>query len=343
MPNPFSWLTNLFRSGEGAVATTRSSRLLNSAASIEADEPDTRLALHRLEENLFCWLLSVTPSRLELPGKHTDRVMAELASRIKAGKLDELPRQPLTLPTLMRALSDETVGRNELTQIILRDPALTEQLLSVANSPYFRPNEQAIESVDQAIFLLGMDGIRSVISATVLRPMLAARNSNEALFAQRVWRWGMVCARAAEQISRLQGGDTSAFFMVALLPALAYMTLRREVQRIYRAHIPGVEVEPQVISQALGQFDWTTTQLLAKDWNLPPRYHAHLLCAERPAPRSEHTPLNDGIILGTREVLRQSHQRNLAEEDLRKLLRLDERQFAIVRGQLLDMLKDGVH
>lgn len=343
MPNLFSWLTSLFRSGEDASNPARNARLLNPAVSTEADEPDTRLALNKLEENLFCWLLSATPSQLEQPSENTNRVMTELAQRIKAGKLEELPRQPLTLPTLMRALSDETTGRHELTQIILRDPALTDQILSVANSPYFRPNEQAIESVDQAIFLLGMDGIRSVISATILRPMLAARNSNEALFAQRVWRWGMVCARASEQIARLQGGDTSTFFMVALLPALAYMTLRREVQRIYRAQIPGVEVELQVVRQALERFDWTTTQLLAKAWNLPPRYHAHLLSAERPAPRTDHSPLNDGIILGTREVLRQSHQRNLAEEDLRKLLRLDERQFATVRGHLLDMLRDGAN
>ncbi|MDX1799356.1 MAG: HDOD domain-containing protein [Marinobacter sp.] len=341
MPNLFSWLTGLFHSAEQKGTPVRNSRLLNPAVSTEAEEPDTNLALHRLEENLFCWLLSATPSQLEQPSENARQVLTELSERVKAGKLDELPRQPLTLPTLMRALSDETTGRHELTQIILRDPALTDQILSVANSPYFRPTEQSIDSVDQAIFLLGMDGIRSVISATILRPMLAARNSSEALFAQRVWRWGMVCARAAEQISRLQGGDTSAFFMVALLPAMAYMTLRREVQRIYRARIPGVETEPQVVRQALEQFDWATTQLLAKDWNLPPRYHAHLFSAERPAPRAESTPLNDGIILGTREVLRQSHQRNLAEEDLRKLLRLDERQFATVRGHLLAMLRDG--
>ncbi len=338
MPHLLSWLTSLFLSGKIAASPARNARLLNPAASIGADEPDTRLALHKLEENLFSWLLSATPSRLGQASANSDRVLTELAQRIRTGRLEEIPRQPLTLPTLIRALSDETTGRHDLTRIILRDPALTGQILAVANSSYFRPNEQVIESVDQAIFLLGMDGIRSVISATILRPMLAARNSNEALFAQRVWRWGMACARAAEQIARVQGGDASTFFMVALLPALAYMTLRREVQRIYRGQIPGVEVEPQVVRQALEQFDWSTAQLLAEDWNLPPRYHAHLFSAERPAPRADHTPLNDGIILGTREVLRQSHQRNLAEEDLRKLLRLDERQFAIVRGHLLGNL-----
>lgn len=337
MPSLFSWWKSLFRSSDTAVPG-RSSRLLNPATTADTDETDTQLDVHKLEENLFCWLLNVTPSQLETASEHAPMVLSELRTRISAGRLDELPRQPLTLPTLMRALSDETVGRHELTQIILRDPALTDQLLSVANSPFFRPGEQSIESVDQAVFLLGMDGIRSVISATVLRPMLAARNSTEALFAQRVWRWGMTCARATEQIARIQGGDTSAFFMVALLPSLAYITLWREVQRIYRVKVPGVDVEPQVLRQALEQFDWTTAQLLAKDWNLPPRYHAHLLCAERPVPRASHTPLNDGIILGTREVLRQAHQRNLAEEDLRKLLLLDDHQFATVRGKLLTML-----
>ncbi len=334
------WISTLF-SRPPPPAPELQSRLLNPGQGATSPEPDLEPALHKLEEHLFTWILDANPAQLEKPGLYGNLVLQELETRIMNGQLDELPRQPMTLPRLLRALSDENIDRSKLSKIILSDPALTDQLLQVVNSPFFRAGEQTIESVDQAIFIIGIDGIRSVISASLLRPMLAARNSSEALFAQRVWRWGMTCARSAEMIARVHGQDTNAFFMVGLLPALSHMTLRREVQRIYRARLPLVEVEPEVICEALKRYDWKTAQLLANDWALPPRFIAQLLTAERPMPGEKHTPLNDGIILGTREVLHHANQPNLPEEELRQAVELTDQEFDRVRPAIAAMLKDG--
>lgn len=342
MPSIISWITSLFGTSEPTI-TVRESRLLNPASTLIEDSEMFIRNLRSLERHLFCWLLDTGPSQIEIPSPHISLVLAEIGHRIHRRQLEELPRQPLTLPMLMRALSDETTERGKLTRIILEDPALTDQLLQMANSPFFRHGDhQAIESVDQAVFVLGIDGIRNVISATVMRPMLAARNSSEALFAQRVWRWGLCCARSAELIARMQGMDSSAYFLAGLIPSLAYITLRREVLRVYRQHLLGQTPEPSVIKEALVHYDWPTSQLLANDWDLPPRYHAHLLAAERPAPGQQHTPLNDGILLGTREILLHAHQRNMAEDDLRKALMLSDEQFDRVRNSLLAMLREGI-
>ncbi|MDX1755345.1 MAG: HDOD domain-containing protein [Marinobacter sp.] len=340
MPGFLSWVSGLFGDKSPAPPPARS-RLLNPSTSPGNDLAATDASLDKLEQHLFCWLLDTPPSELTRDSGDTHSIMEELSKRVQQGKLDELPRQPMTLPMLMRALSDPDISRKEITDIILNDPALTDQLLLVANSPFFRPGDQTIESVDQAVFLLGMDGIRSVIAAAILRPMMAARNSGEALFAQRAWRWGLSCARAAELIARLQGKDASAYFMVGLLPALSYLTLYREILRIYRGALAGPEVQPAVVLQALQRFDWRISQQIANHWNLPPRHTSYLLAAERPSPRQQHTPLNDGIILGTREILRHAHQRNMGEDELAALLSLTEGQFHTVRSELVNMLRDG--
>lgn len=341
MPRILDWFRGLRGSQPAAAVRLPHSRLLNPAHALPADPALSDAAVARLEESLFCWLLNVGPVQLGAVDDHSDAILAELHGRMEAERLEELPRQPLTLPMLMRAMSEDDSGRPELVRIILGDPSLTDQVLQVANSPYFRNGEQAIESVDQAVFLMGHEGIRSVVSASIMRPMLAARNSAEALFAQRVWRWGMTCGRSAELIARLQGSDSSAHFLLGLLPALSYMTLRREVQRLYRTRRTGQDLPPGLLYSAIRQFDWATAQLLAREWNLPPRYHASLLAAERPAPDQRHTPLNDGIILGTREVLRHAHQRNLPEEELRQVLLLDPSQFDQIRGAVVTMLREG--
>lgn len=341
MPGFFSWISGLFTSDEPVIASAPESRLLNPSAPVDDNSATDPALIDHLEENLFCWLLDSPPATLRSEPGQWEHVLDNLRGRIANKQLDELPRQPMTLPMLMRALSDEKSDRHHLTKIILNDPALTDQLLQVANSPYFRPGDQPIDSVDQAVFLLGLDGIRNVISAAIMRPMMAARNSREALFAQRVWRWGLTCARSAELIARIQGQDTSVFFVAGLLPALSYITLRRELQRICRAEPGMTEAPPSLIHSALSRYQWATSQLLANEWNLPPKYHAQLLAAERPAPNQKQSPLNDGIIVGTREVLRHAHQRNMPEGDVLRIIHISGEQFTRVRKSILDVLEAG--
>lgn len=340
MPGFLSWISGLFSSAQ-PVPPAPEARLFNlpTDASVSEHPDDVPELAQQLEEHLFCWLLDADPSVLRSDLSSAREDLEELGRRLSADQLEELPRQPLSLPILMKALSDESTDRQRLTEIILADPSLTDQLLQVANSPYFRPGDRAIESVDQAVFILGVDGIRNVISASIMRPMLAARNSREALFAQRVWRWGLACARSAELIAKIDGADSSAHFMVGLLPALSYITIRRELQRICRENLGSSEPDPALVRHALARFQWATSQLLANEWNLPPKYHAFLMEAERPAPRQKHTPLSDGMVIGTREVLRHAHQRNLAEEDLPKVVRLSPEQVNRVRASLKTMLR----
>ncbi|MBW7470943.1 HDOD domain-containing protein [Marinobacter sp. M216] len=341
MPGFLSWISGFFSKPQ-PVSPAPEPRLFNPAQDQFTDEDTETGALlaRQLEEHLFCWLLDVAPSELEGDLSSVTEVIDELQQRLSAGRLEELPRQPLSLPTLMRALSDDTTDRQSLTDIILGDPALTDQLLQMANSPYFRHGDQTIDSVDQAVFLLGLDGIRNVVSAAVMRPMMAARNSQEALFAQRVWRWGLTCARASELSARAQKADSSAHFMAGLLPALAYITIRRELHRICRARLKS-DPTPALIRHSLVRHQWATSQLLANEWNLPPQFNALLLGAERPAPRQTQTPLNDGMIIGTREVLRHANQRNLAEEDLPKVLQLAPEQINQLQHSLTAMLQEG--
>ena len=343
MPGFLSWISGLF-SPERPPPPVPESRLFNPATDTsDAALLDAEYALaQQLEEYLFVWLLDASLADFRTPLALSDHdVLEALHQRLKNSQLDELPRRPMSLPMLMRALSDESADRNKVTDIILADPALTDQLLQVANSPYFRPGDHIIESVDQAVFVLGMAGIRNVIAAAVMRPMLAARNSREALFAQRAWRWGLTCASAAELVAKMHDEDTSTHFMLGLLPALAYITIHRELQRICRSRPGTPEPGPALLRHALARFQWSTCQLIANEWNLPPQYHAYLMSAERPAPGQKHTPLGDGMVIGSREVLRHARQRNLASEDLVRVVRLTPAQIERVRRSLLAMLQEG--
>lgn len=341
MPGFFSWISRLFHKTQPVPQASSETRLFNPSNTSEPEQNGNKDDLvSQLEDHLFSWLQNVEPAQLHAGTDNGKKELAELERRLQKNEMEELPRKPGSLPMLMRALSNETTERKELTRIILSDPSLTDQLLQVANSPYFRTGEHAIESVDQAVFILGVDGIRNVIAASVMRPMMAAHNSREALFAQRSWRWGLTCARAAEMIAKIHQEDASAHFMIGLLPGLAYITIRRELGRICRTMGSGNEPDPALLRLALARYQWATCQLLANVWNLPPNYHAWLLAAERPAPKQTHSALTDGLLLGTREILRHARQRNLSEENLLRIVHLTPEQLGRIRSLLLKMLRE---
>jgi HD-like signal output (HDOD) protein len=343
MPGLFSWIIGLFNRasapspkpapGNGSLREGGSSRKTKA----EAHNPVAE-ALH---QHLFCWLLDTRPQTLGADLEDAEAMVEAMAKRLRAGKLSELPRQPMSLPMLMSALSDDTTTRQDLGSIILRDPALTDQLLKVANSPFFRPDKNIIETVDQAILMLGMEGIRSVVSAALMRPMISARNGQEATFTARTWRWGMACARAAESIARLQGKDASIYFMAGLLPALAYITLYRETHRLIPADADGNLPKPKAaaLRQILVHYQWPVARLIARTWGLSDRYQGLLHRPGSPL-GSEDSTLPDGIVIGTREILRHGRQRNLAEEDLPALVQLNAGEIQRVQAALKPMLED---
>lgn len=337
MPGFLSWITDALAKRQ-PPPEDREPRLFNpdDARGPDRDKARQKAIVEHLESHLFCWLLDAEPHELRASDTSSESLLTELEHRLETEQLEELPRKPWSLPAAVRALASENTDRRSLTRTIGSDPALTEQLLLMANSPYFRPGEQAIETVDQAVFVMGVEGIRNVITAAVIRPMMAARNSREALFTQRTWRWGLTCARASEMIAGYRRQDTSAHFMVALLPALAYLTIRRELCRISRRQ--NSEPSPAVLRTALSRYQWQVCQLLANAWGLPPKYHAWLMAAERPAPRQPHSALTHGLLLGTRELLRHARQRNLPEEELRSIVTLQDQDIEAIQAAILTML-----
>lgn len=56
-------------------------------------------------------------------------------------------------------------------------------------------------------------------------------------------------------------------------------------------------------------------------------------------PNSRETPLNDGMIIGTREVLRQARQSDLSDEILSRAVSLDNQKMRLIQDGVLNMLR----
>ena len=115
-----------------------------------------------------------------------------------ADKPNYAPRRPLLLPKLMRAMNDNEVSRRELSRIIATDPALAGSLLRLANSPFYRSRPEPVESLDRAIALLGLEGMRSLIAAALLQPVFRVGGGLFMQFGDVTWEHTLYSASAAE-------------------------------------------------------------------------------------------------------------------------------------------------
>jgi len=73
----------------------------------------------------------------------------------------------------MRTVNDPNASGSAIAAIIGQDPTLAGNLLRIANSAFYRVQSTPVESVDRAVAMVGTDGIRRIIAAALVQPVMS--------------------------------------------------------------------------------------------------------------------------------------------------------------------------
>ncbi|MGH8141739.1 MAG: HDOD domain-containing protein [Steroidobacteraceae bacterium] len=180
------------------------------------------------------------------------------------------PRRPMLLPKLMQAMHDDEVSRRELASIVGTDPALAGSLLRLANSPYYRIRPEPVESLDRAIALLGLEGMRSLISAALLQPVFRVSGGMFAQFAEVTWEHTLSAAAAAEaHAAVVENSDPFAAQLLALLMGLATIIVFRVATDECLAR--GLRPGPAMLAALIDTQAASVARHIAASWELSER------------------------------------------------------------------------
>ncbi|MGD8925630.1 MAG: HDOD domain-containing protein, partial [Thioalkalispiraceae bacterium] len=95
---------------------------------------------------------------------------------------EEMPVFAHTARSIAAASSEEDTSIANLAHLILRDSSMTARVLRLANSVFFNPAGQPINTISRAIVLLGFDSVRSMaLSIALLEPLLKGVQHDHAL------------------------------------------------------------------------------------------------------------------------------------------------------------------
>jgi HD-like signal output (HDOD) protein len=232
------------------------------------------------------------------------------------------PRRPSLLPQLMEAVQDEDASLKALSRIISQDPQLTGELLRTANSALYRVSGNPIESIERAAAMLGTQGLRTLITAALVKPLAGESDQGLGSFGEVAWENSLYSASAAEAwAARAQDCDPFTAHLLGLMNGLGTVAVYRVMRDMYAR--AGAKPRGAVIAHALDTQAAVTARRIAANWGLSERTQEALEAQSAAAPALEVTPLARALRFGRLAgavILLCRHQRLSEAEGLQELV-----------------------
>jgi HD-like signal output (HDOD) protein len=214
------------------------------------------------------WLYERTDEGgLEL-NPHEAQVLEALAAILSSQQSGAalVRRMPGLIPQLLQSLRSESFSGSALSRTISSDVVLVAAVIRLANSCY-QGTGTAVASVEQAVILIGQEGLRQLITTVAFRPII---DVNSGFYVRRLapilWEHSERCAIAARAMAPKLGIEAFDAFLAALLQNVGLTVALRTMDQATHG-------EPLLGSGVFwAQLARDTRKLsvsIAREWNFP--------------------------------------------------------------------------
>ena len=143
-------------------------------------------------------------------------------------QLEALLNYPRALPAMPRAVSDLLAEMNKedpnprrVGDLISSDPALTTRVLRLSNSAFFRVSRK-IGSTDEAVALLGLTQVRSLVMAAALG---SSFKNVPGIDLKQFWRYSLRSAEIARSLASLLRQSEGNAFTAGLIHGIGILIM----------------------------------------------------------------------------------------------------------------------
>lgn len=181
----------------------------------------------------------------------------------------QLPTVPRVTQRVIASFGSDAVTTGEIAALIEADPVLCAKLLQLANSSYFQV-ARSVESVDDAIRILGLAMVRHVVLAG---GMVGAFAKVPGMDLQQFWTYSLYTACTARWLADQLTGNRDQVFTLGLMHGIGQLHLHS----VAPAAAAALDREVHVLAperaacecQALGFHAISVSAALAGVWNFP--------------------------------------------------------------------------
>jgi len=216
------WLSRLWSSfGNSApdAATPPTQSLPSTPPPATALPAETEPAQSSQAHALLPWLLACAPATDTPISPAEQHALDALDKTLELPELPDnlLPRAAALIPQLIALVRQTALPAGAIAERISRDPVLSAEVMRLASSPYYRVQGE-VTDLEQAIVLIGLQGLQTVIARVVLKPIYqAAPGPLSARVAPRLWEHSEALARHTAILAVPAGEPVFDAYLAGLL------------------------------------------------------------------------------------------------------------------------------
>lgn len=187
-------------------------------------------------------------------------------SKSEMGGANLVPRVPAVIPQLLKSLRDENISALDLARQISHDIVLVAEVIHEANSPFYRP-AKPIHNIENAVMVLGQNGLRLVIARVAFRPLISMQTGRYAkMVAPKIWAQSEKCAEACKILAHTMRADPFLAFLAGLIQNVGIIVAFRLIDRGYQGN---VLPDSDHFCHAFQRFSRLLSARIAEQWEFP--------------------------------------------------------------------------
>lgn len=236
--------------------------------SFEIVQPK-EISIAKLQEDFYLFLYPKnTEKPLSVPQKLVVDVVKDSLQK-KEIRRKAVPRLPSVIPKLLRSLKDPDSSAKDYVGIVNKDPVMSAAVLKLANSVYFNPIGARINNIEKAIVKLGIDGLRSVLSAAVMQPIIQKDSAYFTHAGQKIWIHSLNCAVACELIAEHRKVEKFKVYIMGLVHDIGKITIFSELCKQFQINSEEIQPGYNAFVPLMKLLSPAVSYWVAKDWELP--------------------------------------------------------------------------
>jgi HD-GYP domain-containing protein (c-di-GMP phosphodiesterase class II) len=182
---------------------------------------------------------------------------------IRSGKVVP-PAMPRVAWALRRLVQRAQVGLQEVCRIIEREPVISARLVSIANSPVYRGQEE-IKNLQAAVPRLGYKEVLSVVVAIAHKNLYDVKQAHFRVLMDKMWVHSVACAFGAKLLAqRLSMPEPETLFLMGLTHDIGKAVLLRAFceRRLEK------NLDADALSSAIQDLHLKVGEMLLRRWGL---------------------------------------------------------------------------
>ncbi len=184
-----------------------------------------------------------------------------------------LPPFDKTALRIQQEIQKQDVQISKIEKLIIADPAMSSQILKIANSAFFRGLTNVM-TVRDAIVRLGLNEITRMVMILSQKNLYETKDQYIKSYRNILWQHALVCALSSQWVAREAGFDnlTQEVFFAALLHDIGKLFLITVVEKIKTTKDVPFIPSKSVVNEIIKSQHTVQGYNLLRKWNIPEKY-----------------------------------------------------------------------